>query len=287
MLAGAPPSGDGDRRRTFDPPRSRTYDESRRNVFDKFRKMFGGGSGDPEQPAPGSRPRPGASTVRRPARPRQGARAGATTGAKPGSGTGAVRPRVAATGAAIQARASEGPPPTEVACPNCGEPMLAGWGTTCGKCRPHLVSAKTMFLAAGQVALPSQAPGGMTLGWLVVVRSVDEKQRGGLIELDQQRVVLSRAGAGAGGGARVVEFDDTFMSSGHAVLNRPSTGDRTDAFTINDRDNPSPSVNGTFVNSHKLTPGEVIRLADGDVLKVGATEMLFKSLWLPPVGGRS
>jgi pSer/pThr/pTyr-binding forkhead associated (FHA) protein len=46
-------------------------------------------------------------------------------------------------------------------------------------------------------------------------------------------------------------------------------------------------VNGTFVNSHKLTPGEVIRLADGDVLKVGATEMLFKSLWLPPVGGRA
>jgi pSer/pThr/pTyr-binding forkhead associated (FHA) protein len=84
----------------------------------------------------------------------------------------------------------------------------------------------------------------------------------------------------------VVEFDDTFMSSGHAVLNRPNSGDRTDAFTIHDRDNPSPSVNGTFVNSHKLTPGEVIRLADGDVVKLGATEMLFKSLWLPPVGGR-
>jgi len=35
----------------------------------------------------------------------------------------------------------------EIPCPNCGEPMLPGWGTTCGKCRPTLVAAKTMFLS--------------------------------------------------------------------------------------------------------------------------------------------
>jgi hypothetical protein len=174
--------------------------------------------------------------------------------------------------------------PTEVACPNCGEPMLTGWGTTCGKCRPNLVSPKTMFLAPGQVALPSQAPGGMTLGWLIVLSSNDESQRGALIELDHQTLVLSRADAAPTGVEQVVKFDDSFMSSGHAILKRPATGERTDAFTIRDRENPSPSVNGTFVNSRKLAAGEVVRLGDGDIIKVGTAELLFKSLWLPPVG---
>lgn len=163
--------------------------------------------------------------------------------------------------------------------------MLPGWGTTCGKCRPHLVPAKTMFLAAGQVALPPQAVGGMTLGWLVVIRSIDEQQRGTLIELDRPRVVLSRVGAAPSGRDRLVEFNDTYMSSAHAVLGRPASGGRDDAFTIRDRQNPA-SANGTFVNSRRLAAGEVLRIADGDVVKVGATELLFKSLWLPPVAGR-
>jgi hypothetical protein len=41
------------------------------------------------------------------------------------------------------------------------------------------------------------------------------------------------------------------------------------------------------VNSHKLVKGEIVRLADGDIIKVGTTELLFKSLWLPPVGTRT
>jgi FHA domain len=163
--------------------------------------------------------------------------------------------------------------------------MLPGWGTTCGKCRPHLVPAKTMFLAPGQVALPARAGGGMTLAWLVVIRSIDERQRGTLIELDRARVVLSRAGASRAGGDRVVAFDDGYMSSAHAVVGRPATGNRDDAFTIGDRQNPG-SANGTFVNSRKLGAGEVVRLGDGDIVKVGATELLFKSLWLPPVAAR-
>lgn len=171
----------------------------------------------------------------------------------------------------------------EIPCPNCGEAMMAAWGTTCGKCRPHLVAAKTMFLAPGQFALPSQDGGGMILGWMAVIRSADERQVGSLIELDQARVVLSRAGAPPSSGDRLVQFDDGYMSSGHAVIGRPASGDRTDAFTIRDRDNPGPSANGTFVNSQKLEPGEVVRLADSDIVKVGATELLFKTLWLPPV----
>ena len=167
-------------------------------------------------------------------------------------------------------------------------PMLTGWGTTCGKCRPNLVGAKTMFFAPGQVELPPSqaAASGMTLGWLIVIRTGDESKRGGLIELDAD-AVLSRADAPPTGAAKLVSFDDGFMSSGHAVLSRPLTGERTDAFTIRDRDRPSPSANGTFVNSHKLVKGEIVRLADGDIIKVGTTEMLFKALWLPPVGTRT
>ena len=120
--------------------------------------------------------------------------------------------------------------------------MLAGWGTTCGKCRPNLVAAKTMFLAPGQLAMPAQVGGGMILGWMAVIRSADEKQVGSLIELDQARVVLSRAGAPPSSADRLVQFDDGYMSSGHAVIGRPASGDRTDAFTIRDRDNPGPSA---------------------------------------------
>ena len=210
------------------------------------------------------------SAPRRPAQPRSRARQDSAGPAPRGrTAPGGFQPGVE-------------PSVTEVACPNCGEPMLSGWGTTCGKCRPNLVSPKTMFLAPGQVALPSQAAGGMTLGWLVVLSSNDEAQRGALIEVDRPTLILSRADA-APPGDGVVKFEDSFMSSGHAILKRPQTGERTDAFTIRDREIPSPSVNGTFVNSRKLGAGEVVRLGDGDIVKVGTAELLFKSLWLPPV----
>jgi hypothetical protein len=249
-------------------------------VLDKLRKLFGGNHGS--GPGQAGRVGTGANTARRPARarplsaPSGRVRSGAVNANAPRPLSGAIdsRPEVVP--------GAHGAAEAEIACPSCGEPMLPGWGTTCGKCRPHLVPAKTMFLAAGQVALPAQAAGGMTLGWLVVIRSADERQRGSLIELDRPRVVLSRAGAAPGGPDRLVTFDDSYMSSAHAVIGRPVAGDRGDAFTIRDRENPA-SVNGTFVNSHKLGPGEVVRLGDGDVVKVGATELLFKSLWLPPV----
>jgi hypothetical protein len=139
----------------------------------------------------------------------------------------------------------------------------------------------------GDVVIPTHANAAMTLGWIVVNRSLDATQSGVLIELDKPLVVLSRVGVPLGGTQRIVTFKDSFMSSGHALLRRPATGERTDAFTICDRQDPGPSANGTFVNSHKLVGGEVLRLSDGDTIKVGATELLFKSLWLPPASTRS
>ena len=261
-----------------------------KSVFDKLKNLLG--SPPPEAPAepparPSSRAQAGSSAggaggPRRPARPR----AAPSDPGLSSPGGGGARGR-GPSGAFEPLDAPDESAPAEIPCPNCGEPMLAGWGTTCGKCRPNLVAAKTMFFAPGQVELPAQATGGMTLGWLIVIRTGDESQKGTLVELDADSTVLSRADAPPIGAAKLVSFDDGFMSSGHAVIGRPLTGEKTDAFTIRDRDRPGPSANGTFVNSHKLVKGEIVRLADGDIIKVGTTEMLFKSLWLPPVGVRT
>ena len=70
------------------------------------------------------------------------------------------------------------------------------------------------------------------------------------------------------------------MSKGHSQIMRPRTGSRKAAFEIRDRET-TPTSNGTFVNSRRLPPGELAPLADGDIIKVGATEIVFKSLWLP------
>jgi hypothetical protein len=254
-------------------------------VFDKLKNLLGNQPPqEPESPAPARSSRASVSggPPRRPARPRSPL-------SDPNLGTGGsggTRSR-GSSGAFEPLEPPEESAHAEIPCPNCGEPMLAGWGTTCGKCRPNLVGAKTMFFAPGQVELPaSHAAAGMTLGWLIVVRTGDESKKGALIELDAD-AVLSRADAPPIGAAKLVAFEDGFMSSGHAVLSRPQTGERTDAFTIRDRDRPGPSANGTFVNSHKLVKGEIVRLADGDIIKVGTTEVLFKTLWLPPVGTRS
>jgi hypothetical protein len=226
-------------------------------VFDKLKGVFGGKEPDGEDASPGRRP----AVPRRPAAPRR---------------------RVGAPGGQARAAAVPTPAPetaNEIACPNCGEPMLAGWGTTCGKCRPTMVAPKTMF---GGESASLLGASGMVLGWLVVLRSSDKDAAGQLFELERDTVVLSRTGAYAAAGVGLCEIADEYMSGGHSVLRRPRTSAKTDAFTLRDRWDPGPSANGTFVNSRKLAPNEEMRLADGDIIKVGATELLFKSLWLPP-----
>jgi hypothetical protein len=236
-------------------------------VLDKLKKLFSGGS----EPA---------AARERLVRPRAGG------GARRPAGSRIPKGNAPSRGAASMASTPERPP-EEIACPNCGEPMIAGWGTTCGKCRPHMVAPKTMFTEDGGLALPSLNSAGLVLGWLVVMRSVDDGQIGTLVELDRDVIILSRGEMPADPTSRVVSFQDVFMSSGHATLRRPYGGQRSDAFTIRDRQNPGPSANGTFVNEHKLRAGEEVRLGDGDIVKVGASEMLFRVLWLPPAEHRA
>lgn len=154
--------------------------------------------------------------------------------------------------------------------------MLREWGSNCPRCRPKLAGAKSLIMSRSEL----DSLRGLTLGWLVVLRSAETSRRGQLIELDQERCVLSRNGGGVQGG-RHIEFQDEFMSASHATLSRPALADGRAGFTLEDRRNPGPSANGTFLNARKLGPGEVAQLSDGDVIRVGTTELVFKSLLLP------
>jgi len=182
-------------------------------------------------------------------------------------------------------RASIAPPARteEQPCPNCGQPMLAAWGSTCGNCRPRMASPKTMFMSAvddkGLVPVP-----GLSLGWFVVVSSLDTQYSGSLIELVTPVTILSRGSQENTSMETWIDLSDKFLSNGHAVVHRPGRDNQDEAFTIRDREVPGPSANGTFVNSHKLAPGEVVELSDGDIVRVGRTELMFKSLWLSPSG---
>ncbi|HJX64299.1 MAG TPA: FHA domain-containing protein [Polyangia bacterium] len=168
-------------------------------------------------------------------------------------------------------------------CPNCGQPMLAAWGSTCGSCRPGISLPKTLCLSAVSERGRSPSPG-LGLGWFVVVQSPDQQRIGSLIALAATTSVLSRGVRQPAADEEWFDFSDEFMSCGHAMVCRPTTSDRNEAFAIRDRVDPGPSANGTFVDSHKLGRGEVVKLSEGDIVRVGTTEMVFKSLWLPPAG---
>jgi hypothetical protein len=139
----------------------------------------------------------------------------------------------------------------------------------------------TMSPANFEAMLPS----GSTLGWLVVIRSPDPGMVGTLVELELPNVVLSREGGQRRGPeTAMVAFKDEFMSVGHATVRKPPAGVANARFTIRDREEPGPSANGTLVNDRKLARGEAADLSDGDTILIGTTELLFRTLWLPPAG---
>jgi hypothetical protein len=161
--------------------------------------------------------------------------------------------------------------------------MLATWGATCGSCRPGIATPKTLGLSS--VFPPGSSPEpGFSLGFLVVLQSSDEKRVGSLIQLTAPTSVLSRGVRSPAADEAWFDFADEFMSCGHASVYRPVSNDRQDAFAIRDRVDPGPSANGTFVVSHKLGRGEIVKLSEGDIVRLGTSEMIFKSLWLPPGG---
>lgn len=146
-----------------------------------------------------------------------------------------------------------------------------------------MASPKTMFMSAVDASGMVPAPG-LSLGWFVVLSSLDPQHSGALIELSTPVTILSRGAQPNTTMETWVDFNDKFISNGHALVHRPKQATADEAFTIRDRELPGPSANGTFVNSHKLVPGEVVELSEGDIVRVGRTELMFKSLFLSPSG---
>jgi hypothetical protein len=172
--------------------------------------------------------------------------------------------------------------PEEQICPGCGKALLAEWGTNCPRCKPRIAMARTMALTRGQ----RQAEAGMILGWLVVLKSPDEAHRGELIELEEPVTLLSRSMQAPIPGVSCHAFEDDFMSTRHAAVRRPFASLREAAFAIEDRRDPAgPSANGVFVNARRIPPDRAFELSDGDIIRLGTTELQFKSLLLPPGGG--
>jgi hypothetical protein len=173
--------------------------------------------------------------------------------------------------------------PEELECPTCGEPMLREWGTNCPRCKPRLAMSRTV---AHTGAIPI-VDTGLTLGWLVVLQSPDRERCGGLIELEEPLTILSRSACSATPGVRCHVFEDEFMSSRHATVRRPSASSSRDAaFVLEERREPA-TPNGVYVNSQRIPTTGPYELSDGDIVRLGGTELQFKSLWLPPgVGGR-
>jgi hypothetical protein len=146
-----------------------------------------------------------------------------------------------------------------------------------------MASPKTMFMSTVDAKGVATVPG-ISLGWLVVLSSLDARYTGSLLELTTPVTILSRGAQENTSMETWVDFNDKFISNGHALVYRPKQAGPDEAFTVRDREVPGPSANGTFVNSHKLTHGEVAELSEGDIVRVGRTELMFKSLWLSPSG---
>jgi hypothetical protein len=137
---------------------------------------------------------------------------------------------------------------------------------------------------AGRGAIAAAAPGqrSLTLAWLVVVDSPDTAQDGAVLPVDQPVIVLTRHGA-VGRRAR------RDRPARRLPLGRPRPDQERGRgaelqFTLEDRREPGPSANGTFLNGRRLAHGEAAALCDGDEIRVGSTEIVFRNLFVP--GGR-
>src|SRR5262249_45391546 len=130
--------------------------------------------------------------------------------------------------------ASSPSPQDEELCPECGQPKLRGWGSTCGVCRAPLGQLREAELVA------RRRPGApsLALAWLVVVDCPDAGRNGEVIPLPAASNVITREGAVTGLPGEVVLRDD-FLSAGHAQIRVELTGDLR--FVLEDRRDPGPS----------------------------------------------
>ncbi len=169
-------------------------------------------------------------------------------------------------------------------CPNCGQPMLAGVGIDLWKLSSGNLRSQDAQPVCGGCAgrVPnSGAQLGLAGGCAIARRKANRLAH----PVGRSQPRCSAAGfAMPSPDEEWFDFADEFMSCWTCHSQSPSR-QRPQAGICHSRPRGSrPSANGTFVDSHKLGPGEVVKLSEGDIVRVGTTEMVFKSLWLPPSG---
>jgi hypothetical protein len=120
----------------------------------------------------------------------------------------------------------------------------------------------------------------LTLAWVVILASADDVREGQELPIDYPITVLTREGAVTGLPGEIALRDD-FLSAGHALIKHADDARNGGAFTLEDRRDPGPSANGTFLNGRRLGPAEIAALCDGDEIRVGATELVFRTLFVP------
>lgn len=124
--------------------------------------------------------------------------------------------------------------------------------------QPHAVDGpKTAIFDLGAISQGAYQMDAV-LGWLAFV---DGPQRGRVIQLEGTTVI--------GADSRCpVHLDDGYVSSRHAEIYRVEKG-----FNLRDLG----STNGTHLNNTPVHANREVPLIDGDIVKIGTSEMVFKN----------
>jgi hypothetical protein len=133
------------------------------------------------------------------------------------------------------------------------------WRIVRSAARDLRLPQESMIIAPSQVPGMLQAASRPMLGRLVVVKS-PTLEEGRVLSLDTHALSIGR-----GGGNDVPLPDDEYASTRHARIEP-----RHDGVWVDD----IGSTNGTFVNGIRVTRPR--RLAPGDVVRVGETDLRFE-----------
>jgi serine/threonine protein phosphatase PrpC len=120
--------------------------------------------------------------------------------------------------------------------------------------RPRMDAPRTAVFDLSAVSAAS----GPILGWLTFLEG---DLQGDVIQLESTIVI------GADPHCRI-HLDDGYVSSRHVEVFR----DEKRGFVLRDLN----STNGTHVNNAKVDRGAEVNLVDGDIIKIGTTEVVFK-----------
>lgn len=155
-------------------------------------------------------------------------------------------------------------------CPECHAEMTIASGSTaraftCGKCgRTFVKSVLLTDKPAASSASPSEEATTFSVAAEVLGLVIPGRQTPYCLERGITRIGRSVPNAEA-----QILISDSFVSRAHAEIELALRVDMVPEYRLRD----CGSSNGTFVNDIRIDPDEIILLTEGDVLRVGKTEL--------------